>query len=163
MPFKPVPRLRGFAYRGSHAYSLTICTHAKRPIFVDEGSVAPVMAQLLRTAADYRFAIPAYCFMPDHMHAVLEGRTSTASLTEFVPVFKQRSAHDWKHTFRGSLWQRSYFEHVIRDEEDRLRALRYVLENPLRAGLVTRLEDYPYVGSMTMPVRENGFVICRPT
>jgi len=65
--------------------------------------------------------------------------------------------------FRGTLWQRSYFEHVIRDEEDRLRALRYVLENPLRSRLVTRLEDYPYVGSMTMPVRENGFVTRRPT
>jgi len=94
---------------------------------------------------------------------VLEGLTPGASLTEFVRVFKQRSAYHWRRTFRGVLWQRSYFEHVIRDDQDRMRALQYVLENPLRSGLVRRLEDYPFVGSMTMPVRENGFDLRRPT
>ena len=49
--------------------------------------------------------------------------------------------------FGRRLWQRYGFEHVVRDEETTLVVARYIVENPLRAGLVRRVEDYPFVGS----------------
>ena len=52
------------------------------------------------------------------------------------------------------LWQRNYFEHVLRDAEDSVGVAKYILENPVRANLVERPEDYPYLGSMTMDVRD---------
>jgi len=114
------------------------------------------MAQLLRTSADCHFEICAYCFMPDHLHLVVAGTARDASLTEFVRVFKQRSAYHWRQVSSDRLWQRSYFEHVLRVDADLLRAVRYAFENPVRAGLVTRVEDYPFVGSMTMQVIETS-------
>jgi len=63
-------------------------------------------------------------------------------------------AYRWKQQQGTALWQRSYFDRVLRSEEDTVGVARYLLENPIRAGLATRPEDYPYLGSMTVDVRE---------
>lgn len=44
----------------------------------------------------------------------------------------------------GPFWQRSFYDHALRREEDRLQLARYVVANPLRAGIVERLGDYPH-------------------
>jgi putative transposase len=110
--------------------------------------------QLSRTVDEHGFDVIAYCFMPDHIHLLLEGTHPTADFREFVRIFKQRSSYEWKRTYGTMLWQRSYFEHVLRDDEDTISVARYVLENPVRAGLVSYVEDYPYLGSMTAAVRD---------
>jgi REP-associated tyrosine transposase len=110
--------------------------------------------QLARTTDDQRFLVIAYCFMPDHLHMLVEGNHPAADFREFVRIFKQRSSFAWKQNAGTALWQRSYFEHVLRDDEDTIAVARYILENPLRGNLVQRGEDYPYLGSRTMAVRE---------
>ena len=99
-------------------------------------------------------AVIAYCFMPDHLHLLVEGTNPASTLTEFVRVFKQRSSFQWKRMFGSQLWQRSYFERVLRNHESSIDVARYVLANPLRAGMVDSVEDYPFLGSLTMSVRE---------
>ena len=154
MPHKPVPRLKKFAYTGLHRYSLTICVDRRRRVFVDRAAVDLIVDQLLHTSERFGFAIIAYCFMPDHLHLLVEGVVDAADLREFVRAFKQGSAYYWKARHGDKLWQRSYFEHVLRDGESPVKAARYLLANPVRAGLVDRVEDYPFVGSGTMSVRD---------
>jgi len=154
MPYKPVPRLKEFSYTGLHRYSLTICVRQRKPVFVSHESVELVLAQLVHTASRNQFAVIAYCFMPDHLHLLVESITDDSNLTEFVRVFKQCSSYHWKTAFGHHLWQRSYFEHVLRDDESPVKAARYILGNPLRAGMVESVEDYPFLGSMTMSLRD---------
>ena len=154
MPYKPVPRLHNFSYAGLHRYSLTICTYRRQRVFVNREAVDLVLWQLLQSASRSGFAVTAYCFMPDHLHLLVEGTADHATLNEFVRVFKQCSAYHWKSAFGSRLWQRSYFEHVLREGESPVKAARYILANPLRAGLVHRVEDYPFVGSATMSIRD---------
>ena len=92
--------------------------------------------------------------MPDHLHLLVETTTDASNLQEFVRVFKQCSSYHWKTVFGHVLWQRSYFEHVLREGESPVKAARYLLANPLRAGMVESVEDYPFLGSMTMSVRD---------
>jgi REP-associated tyrosine transposase len=92
--------------------------------------------------------------MPDHVHSLVEGNHPGADFREFVRIFKQRSSYEWKRKRGTVLWQRNYFEHVLRDEEDTVGVAKYILENPVRGNLVQRPEDYPYLGSMMMDVRE---------
>ena len=103
--------------------------------------------------ADQGFSVIAYCLMPDHIHLLVEGTHPAADFREFVRLFKQRSSFHWKQRNGVALWQRGYFEHVLRDDEDTVGVAKYILENPVRAGLVERPEDYEYLGSMTMTVR----------
>jgi putative transposase len=119
-----------------------------------------VLAQLLQSAQDECMAVIAYCFMPDHLHLLLEGTAPASRLTEFVRLFKQRSSFQWKRVGADlkvgpyPLWQRSYFERVLRSDESSIDVARYILANPLRAGMVESIEDYPFLGSLTMSVRE---------
>src|SRR5688500_7411758 len=139
---KRVPRLRGFDYTGGHRYFLTICTQHRVRLFITHEAVNVVLAQLLQSARDERVAVIAYCFMPDHLHLLVEGTDPASRLMEFVRVFKQRSSFQWKRVSGAELWQRSYFERVLRSHESSIDVARYVLANPLRAGLVESVEDY---------------------
>ena len=67
---------------------------------------------------------------------------------------KQFSGYHFKQRSLTTLWQRYGYEHVLRDDEATWSAARYILENPVRAGLVAQVEEYPFLGSMVYPVRE---------
>ena len=103
--------------------------------------------QLHRTSEKYAFAVFAYCQMPDHLHLVLEALADDSDFLEFIRIFKQQSAFDWKQIAGTRLWQDSFYDRVLRDSESTGKAVRYVLENPVRAGLVTHPDDYEHSGS----------------
>jgi REP element-mobilizing transposase RayT len=67
-----------------HRYSLTICTEGRREAFIVDADVTCALTQLRITAKAECFAIPAYCFMPDHLHLLIEGTSEAADCCEFV-------------------------------------------------------------------------------
>jgi REP element-mobilizing transposase RayT len=85
--------------------------------------------------------------MPDHLHLVLSGIDERADFQHFMANWKQRSAYHFKQRTRERLWQDSYFDHVLRDDEETKTAVKYVLENPVRKGFVKRFEEYAHSGS----------------
>jgi putative transposase len=140
-------RLPGFSYVGECEYSLTLCTFNRRRLFTKATLVDEIRTQLLRIAADQRFEIPAYCFMPDHVHILATGTSDTSDLRQFVTRWKQRTAYGYSRRQSSKLWQGGFYEHVLRAEEDRAAVIKYLLENPLRARLVETLHQYPHWGS----------------
>jgi REP element-mobilizing transposase RayT len=154
MPFLPPPRLDQRCYVGLQRYFLTICTHKRQKVFVTAAAVNPVIARLLETTTGHEFALVVYCMMPDHVHALFEALSDNADLGECVRIFKQTTSFDWKRRTGTRLWQRSYFDRVLRADEDTPSVARYILANPVRAGLVTHPLEYPYSGSRTMDVRD---------
>src|SRR5712691_9588634 len=136
--------LKTFAYVGLHRYSLTFCTDRRRHLFMKADVVGLVLAQISRAATENQFAIVAYCFMRDHVHLLAEGTSDTSDCKRFIARAKQYSGFYYKKEHRGVLWQRYGFEHVLRDDELTQVVARYILENPIRAGLAKRVEDYPY-------------------
>jgi putative transposase len=164
-------RLPAHEYRGPRRYFLTICTEHRRPFFIDMRIGGASRDALLSTATRYGFAVVAYCFMPDHLHALLEGQTAGADFRKFVVMYKQQSAFAFRRPERPAatvtgvaatlsrsrcarLWQRSYYEHVLRREEDVPAVVAYVLGNPGRAGLCASPEEYPLLGSDRYSIRE---------
>ena len=147
-------RLVGLDYVGPQQYFLTFCTRNRNRAFLESATVDLVIAQFHRTANSHGFSFLAYCLMPDHAHALVEGVTPTADLKIFVKSAKESSGRAYSRRFGRSLWQEGYYEHVLRAEEDGRAVARYILENPLRAGLVANVLDYPYIGSDRWSVRE---------
>ena len=78
--------------------------------------------------------------MPDHVHLLVAGRCD-APLVRFVQHFKQATGH---HS--PGLWQRSYYDHILRYEESAGNVARYIWGNPVRAGIVESALAYPYSG-----------------
>jgi len=147
-------RLKTFDYVGLHRYFLTLCTEHRHAHFTSRDRVDLVLGQILRSAADCDVEVIAYCFMPDHLHLLVGGKSEAADGRRFINRAKQFSGYHFKRHFLAPLWQRYGYERVLRDDEATLSVARYILENPVRARLVSSVEEYPYLGSMVYSVRE---------
>ena len=90
----------------------------------------------------------AFVVMPDHFHALL--RLSQAPLPIVMRTVRGSSARRINKFLgqSGRVWQPGYHDRAVRSEEDRVALARYVVANPLRAGLVKRLADYPHWGAV---------------
>ena len=145
-------RLPGFDYVGFHRYSLRFCTHQRLRLFMSSEHVEAAQSQIQRTCDEEGFDLLAYCFMPDHVHLFMEGTRPTADLRRAVKLMKQRSAYVFRIRFGVRLlWQEGYYERVLRNEESASVVIRYFYDNPVRAGLVERYEDYPFLGGRYSP------------
>ena len=92
--------------------------------------------------------------MPDHVHALLEGLTDQSDFRRCAKMAKQRCGATYALTSETPLWQKGYYEHVLRDEEDSKEIAFYIIANPVRAGLVQSPDDYPFSGSDAWTIRE---------
>jgi REP-associated tyrosine transposase len=140
-------RITGVSYLGHCRYFLTICAKARFAAFLDDAIARSTIDQFLITAREEGFAVLAYCLMPDHIHLLVEGTALESDLRRFVKVSKQQSGFNFARIVGRSLWQDGYFEHVLRRDEDARAIARYIIENPVRAGIVERPTDYRYLGS----------------
>ena len=84
--------------------------------------------------------------MPDHAHLLIEGTRDTSRLEPLLREYKQRSSFAYKEAHGAPLWQRGYYDHVIRAEGDLHAAIKYILENPVRKGLVEDFRNFPFSG-----------------
>ena len=139
--------LRTFDYIGRYRYFLTFCTANRRHCFTDRSAVDVVTRQFLRAADGYGFAVAAYCFMPAHVHLLVEGEREGSDCKRFIKAATQYSGFAYSRARRERLWQRYGFERVLRHEEATSEVIRYIVANPLRAGLARSPEDYPFWGS----------------
>lgn len=113
---------------------------------IDDDVVEVARLQIFRTARLEGFVILAHCFMPDHAHLLVEGMTDSADLRRFAKLAKQRSGALYARRARRALWQKGYYERVLRERDDPGVIAQYILENPVRAGLVANACDYPHAG-----------------
>jgi REP element-mobilizing transposase RayT len=143
----PYPKhLDSFEYRGAQRYFLTFCTHDRVPLFTTAEHVA-LVRYFLSTVRQFEFADLVHCFMPDHLHTAIERQTPAADLRSFASRMKQYTGFYFKKEFGQRLWQHYGYEHIIRSEETTSTIVRYVLENPIRGGLASNVDEYPFIGS----------------
>ncbi|WP_433766058.1 REP-associated tyrosine transposase [Pseudomonas putida] len=124
-------------------YLITTVTHNRQPVFSDWRS-ARLLVEQLRAADETEIVTSmAWVVMPDHLHWLLQ--LQQGSLADLVCRIKSRSCRsiNLMRGVQSRLWQRGYHDRALRRDEDLQAAARYITMNPLRAGLVTRVGDYP--------------------
>ena len=141
-------RLRGFDYHIPHAYHLTWGTADKNPLLSDPSLVVPLIEELECETSGEGFLLYAYCFMPDHVHLLLfpEGVQDVVS---FIQSYKSKTTRIyWKTGKKGRLWQHGFYDRILRQEENIKQVARYILDNPVRKGLIDDVHEYPFSGSL---------------
>src|SRR5678810_653880 len=133
-PNRP-PRLEGFSYVGRYQYFLTICTDRRRAVFKKREAALWVTSHIQQFFEPKQFAVISYCVMPDHVHLLLEGATDGADFKAVVHDWKVKTGYEWKRRTGQRLWQEGFYDHVLREEESVRSVVRYILDNPIRAGL----------------------------
>jgi REP element-mobilizing transposase RayT len=129
----------------NHEYLVTTVTHCRRRMFEDFGA-ACTLCRVMRETADAGMGEwLAWVVMPNHVHALLR-LNGQADLDALMRAIKGRSARliNKRIGSDGPLRQYGFHDHALRSEEDRVAIARYIVANPVRAGLVGRVGDYPH-------------------
>ncbi len=147
-------RLKDFDYRLPGPYHVVFGTFNRQPLLCAASLRDALAAELARVATVMSTTVYAYCFMPDHAH-LLVSLPGGMELSRFVQRFKGCSTRVfWRHGGTGGLWQRGFYDHIVRAEEDVRGLARYILSNPVRRGLVEDLRHYVGGGSLVFPLEE---------
>ena len=139
------PRLPDFDYTGAHAYHLVFNTARRGPLLT--GELAEVVVDAIQTAAQTTsFELLAYTVMPDHVHLLVQGQDERANAVRLVQRCKQGPRFRYKRETGDHLWLPSFFDRVVRRDDDAVEIAAYVLANPVRAGLMPSSAAWPYSG-----------------
>jgi REP-associated tyrosine transposase len=131
-----------------------MCTFERRRYFEDASLVALVRRHLLHALEKRYGEITAYCFMPDHLHALTIGVSDDFNARHCADIFRRQSAYHFRQTRHGRLRQEGYYDRVLRKEEATPTVVRYIIENPVRAGLCLEADAYPFSGSSKYSLEE---------
>ena len=137
-------RLPAECYRGRQRVAFTICGAIDCMNLADKSVFSHLRAWLADSWAKHDADIVALTAMSDHVHALLEGCTDDADVLSAAKLFKQRCGFRSKKRFPHLRLQKDFYNHILRDEEDFPKHVYYLLNNPVRAGLATGWDEYPY-------------------
>ena len=141
-------RLRGFDYATRRVYFVTIVAAERRRVFADARVAEATVECLRQLRSRFGFYVYVYCLMPDHFHALLGLGESGKTLGAVCGMFKSLSTRAFWQWYEGRLWQRQFFDHIIRNEDDFFESLEYIKLNPVRKGLTQTWEQWPYTGRL---------------
>jgi REP element-mobilizing transposase RayT len=139
--------------------SLTMCTRDRKRVFSDDQAATALVASI-RELHNSRWSVLAFCVMPDHVHVLLT--ILERSAIEFVRLLKGRATVALRSLGHRNLWQTSFYDHVVRRDEDINAVMRYILENPVRQGLVEDWTEYRWSGSLEWPGIDAEFFDANP-
>ena len=134
---------RGRCSELGRAYLITTVVHQRRRIFGD-WQVGRLLIAELRRAHEQRWVDSiAWVVMPDHLHWLVQ--LEEIHIERLMQAVKSRSTLSINRALnrKGAFWQTGYHDRAIRDGKDLKPLARYIIANPLRAGLVERIGDYP--------------------
>ena len=125
-------------------YHVTTRTCDRRPVFASFENGRLLIRALRRQHLDGFVDSLAFVVMPDHLHWLLQ-LVGTRDLSTCVGLVKSLSAREIRATqgIDGKIWQRGFHDRAIRKQDDFLAVARYIVANPLRAGLVDSIRNYP--------------------
>jgi REP element-mobilizing transposase RayT len=142
-PKRKLQRLAEYDYSQAGAYFVTICAYKKNCIFGQVSGDRVNLTQLGELVSEnwrrlpqiYEFiSLDTFVIMPNHFHAIvwLNETSSGKSLSKIIAYFKALSAHEARNCVGKPLllWQRGFFEHIVRNDRDLYRIRQYIVDNP---------------------------------
>jgi len=121
-------------------------TCAIGPTWLQDPGIAKLICDVLHFADQKDYGLLCYCVMPNHVHTVIERISEEKSLALIMHRIKGFTASRANRLLgrKGPFWQGESFDHVVRSQSALFKTVRYVLENPIKAGLVQRWQDWPH-------------------
>lgn len=140
------------------SYFFTLVSYLRRPVLCDEPVRVALRHAIQTTRRELPFSIDAWVLLPDHLHCIWTLPEGDASFSARWSKIKRRVSLACRSEYRkeelltpsrrrrheSTVWQRRYWEHMIRDDADMAAHFDYVHYNPVRHGLVAQAGDWPW-------------------
>jgi REP element-mobilizing transposase RayT len=147
-------RLPREKYCGRAVVSFTACLVDRRKPFFEEAIVREFTTLLGEAALRFQCRVLIFCFMPDHLHFLLEGVTDSADSWAAAVLFKQKTGFWFGQQRPEFSWQKDFHDHVIRANEDLVAHARYIAHNPVRWGFVKEWHEYRFTGAFGVDLHD---------
>ena len=144
------PRLRRlkWLFTDCPLYFLTACTD-NRSCSLANGQIHQEFIKFAQIATKHHVLVGFFMIMPDHIHLFAAFSPQSPPLSKWMKALRGDLSKQLRDVSgEGTHWQKDFFDHVIRSEESYKEKWEYVRDNPVRAGLVKRSEDWPYQGEI---------------
>ncbi len=136
------------AYIAGGVYFFTVVTYQRRAVFNTEYRVGILRNAFRKVKSSYPFRMDAIVILPDHLHCIWrlpEMDADYSSRWREIKKAVSRKIHPESNERNERLvWQRRFWEHVIRDQDDWLRHMDYIHYNPVKHGRVKSPKDWPW-------------------
>jgi putative transposase len=140
LPRRKSLRLKGFDYgEAACSYFVTICADKQLPLLVEPRAIQAIEQSISKTR-EFGALVHCYCIMPDHLHMLISLVNCGRNMSRLLHGFKYSASRKAGRR----LWQRSFHDHILRPSENPKEICRYILENPIRKGLVADFNQWPY-------------------
>jgi putative transposase len=136
-------RIGRISERGQ-TYHINFCVENRAPLFLDLWFAREVVLSMRGCDAREITQTLAFVVMPDHVHWLFELKTGTVGAAVSRAKANSSRAINKRRNAIGSVWQKDYYDHALRSEESVHDVARYIVANPLRAGLVKSVRDYSH-------------------
>ena len=147
-------RLPNKLYLGHQSVAFTICVKEKQKLFNSDEIFALFQQELIESLNTYKCSSQVYLFMPDHLHLIVSGNQQDSNVKKSIELFKQKTGYWLSHNLLKFKWQKDYYDHIIRNDEDINNQIRYILQNPVRARIVENWNGYKFKGSTVYNLEE---------
>jgi REP element-mobilizing transposase RayT len=135
-------------YVRSPIYFVTMCAVSRKNILANNDVHQSFVAFGLQGAA-VGARIGRYVIMPDHLHLFVSTDAQRMNLAKWMKSLKNALSKTLRVAgVQSPHWQKDFFDHVLRSGESYAQEWNYVRENPMRAGLVSKAEDWPFAGEI---------------
>jgi len=144
---KHLKRIGGI-WQNHPQYFITTCTHKRQAIPATTDVHEILRIHWAKSLNLYGWAIGSYIVMPDHVHFFCTDATGTTTLSRMIGAWKQWSAKELCNQLKikAPIWQKEFFDHLLRSDESYSEKWNYVRQNPVRAGLIENPEDWEFAG-----------------
>lgn len=127
-------RLPAELYRGFHVVSFTACLKDRTAFFSTMDRFKTFEGILLAEVRRFECAAEVYLFMPNHVHTLLRGESESADVLKAMREFKRKTGYWLARNQMSVHWQKDFYDHVLRGNEEIETHIRYLLNNPVRKG-----------------------------
>jgi len=133
----------------SQIFNITICTFNCEPLFQNNAAAVITFNALYSGPFKEQTKLYAACLMPDHLHLLIS--PVEGNLIDSINRWKSYTANLLtKKWFNGACWQRGFYDHALRREEDIEVIAEYIVNNPVRAGITKNWNDYRFSWHLRM-------------
>jgi putative transposase len=138
----------GNVYIRDPLYFITCCAYRRRSLFANESFHQAFVQFCKRAEIEHGIAVGRYVILPDHLHFFVS-LGEHIPLAEWIGSLKRVTARAARNPdSTDPVWQRSFFDHVMRSVESYSQKWEYVRQNPVRAGLVGDADEWLYSGEI---------------
>ena len=139
------PRLAGFDYMSKAVYFVTFTVWDRAHVFSHSEAAGIARDAILGFRSREWIWLLAYCVMPDHIHVLMKPRRRI-QLSRLVTAIKNAIGRALQASALHVRWQHGYYDKVLRPGDSENEIAHYIVQNPVRAGLVEDSASYPFGG-----------------